>query len=169
MSSIPSDSYIANLLEHPHSYKTFFYGLTNVIYHIECEELIGPASATDSSNVFVFFYKPPGTERIYQLACRKLSITFIFQFLNKLFHNIEVNHIEQQQREFSEKDRKNLQSHLEKDLACYLMLNYQPNSFLYPSFLQDYCAYENNHLCNSANVSSFINQPFIPPDCQVNG
>src|SRR5436305_10064438 len=135
MSSVPTNSYI-DLLD-LHTCKTFFYGLSNAIYHIECEELMSPDSATEySSNVFSFLHKPLGTERIYQLACRKLSITFIFQFLNKLFHNIEVNHIEQQQREFSDKDQKNLKSHLEKDLARYLTLNYRPNIF-FPSFLQE--------------------------------
>src|SRR5436190_3158978 len=112
MSSIPSDSYIANLLDH-NTCKTFFYGLSNAIYHIECEELISPDLATIySSNVFSFLHRPPGTERLYQLACRKISVTFISQLLNKLFHNVEVNHIEQNPREFSESDQKNLKSHL---------------------------------------------------------
>jgi hypothetical protein len=118
---------------------SFFYAPFNdfQMYYIICEEV--PLSfenvslmidITDSdsthnyvqqfSNIYTFYHRQPEIKKIYRVTCEMVSHTFIFQFLNKSFFDIQFIQNEYQQQEFSKRHLENLKFYLKKDLIRYL-------------------------------------------------
>ncbi|SRR6266542_2695589 len=113
---------------------TFLYKPPNDFqnYNIICKEIPSQIinnnndSYVQSNDIYEFYYIQLDSKKIYKVTCRRMA-----------------SYNEQQQREFSEKDKINLRLHLENDLTLYLAPTqvYAQNYCLSPS--QDYYAYEN--------------------------
>ncbi|GBC09687.1 hypothetical protein RclHR1_09040006 [Rhizophagus clarus] len=120
----------------------FFYELNDAIYFIECEEFQSGANEySDENDLINFIFLCECLNTKYRVSCKKLPITFIIQALNYILCNINLNPFEQQKREFSENDKKCLESHLKNDLAEYLG-NHKTDNFLCRAFLDLYYSYE---------------------------
>lgn len=140
-------SYSINYSNHQTVEYSFFYLLSNEIYHINCEEIQNfHGDSTNNpfqyNNVYNFEYKQPDTKNFYRFACRNLSSTFNFQFLNKLIYGLEFIQIKQQ-KGFPVKNKEILEYRLKKDLISYLALNqvHTKDYNLDLKFIEDYQYY----------------------------
>ncbi|GBC04439.1 hypothetical protein RclHR1_05690007 [Rhizophagus clarus] len=147
---LPEDNFnnfsLAGLHYRPVKY-SYLYELFNINYHIKCEEIIIEDlpiinRGHQYDNVYHFDYKEPDTERVYYFTCRRLSPTFMFQFLNKYIYGIEFTKFENQEA-FSVEHQDILRDRLIKDLTCYLEQNQFPtqNEILGLKFIEEYQNY----------------------------
>uniref|UniRef100_U9SZZ6 Myb/SANT-like DNA-binding domain-containing protein n=1 Tax=Rhizophagus irregularis (strain DAOM 181602 / DAOM 197198 / MUCL 43194) TaxID=747089 RepID=U9SZZ6_RHIID len=153
----------ATIISYPFNYSydqtaeySFFYSLSNEIYHIKCEEINNNHNNLNNNsfqydNVYHFDYVQSDTKRLYRFTCRNLSSTFIFQFLNKSTYGIEFTQDKQLPMK-NMKDQKILESSLKRDLTCYLALDQdcKKNYYLDLMFVEDYQNYLG--LSKSSNV-----------------
>lgn len=113
----------------------FFYKPHNdfQIYHITCEEtsfeivsrlLSNRDCLTQNnaqpSNSHIFYYQHPDDKKIYKVTCEVVSYTYIICMLNRINYGFELNLNEQQQVDFSQELKDNLELHLKHDLTNYL-------------------------------------------------
>ncbi|RGB32560.1 hypothetical protein C1646_762715 [Rhizophagus diaphanus] len=113
----------------------FFYKPHNdfQIYHITCEEIsfemISRLLTNNNylthnniqlNNSHLFYYQQPDDKKIYKVICEIVSYDYIVRMLNKINYDNELNLNEQQQVEFSQELKDNLELHLKHDLINYL-------------------------------------------------
>jgi hypothetical protein len=134
-----------------------------VFYHIKCEEIINDYSiiglVQQYDNVYHFDYTQPGTERVYRFTCRRLSSTFMFQFLNKCIYGREFTKFEKQEA-FPVEHQEVLKDHLIKDLTCYLeqkQISTQ-NEMLEMMFIEQYQYYAAGS--NTGMLYHFFSYPY---------
>ncbi|GBC09885.1 hypothetical protein RclHR1_00920003 [Rhizophagus clarus] len=115
---------------------SFFYRPCNdfQIYHITCKEktsdelifqllnnCLYSSHYLYTDDIFVFYFQQPNDKRIYQITCEMVPHSLIVQYLNLNIYGIELKQNEQQQQQqFSDRHKENLEFHLKQFLFDYL-------------------------------------------------